>query len=150
MFFPAFSKWYYILYLLGGLTDAIDGTVARKTGQDSDSGSKFDTIADFVFAIAVTVKIVASLYVPLWLIIWIVIIIAIKLFSHLAGYIKHHEFRTIHSVLNKICGGIVFVIPLFIGGSFAWQAKAITIIAVSMLSTVAAIAEGATILNSKE
>ena len=39
-----FSKSFYILYLISG-----DGTVARKTGTAIDFGSKFDSIADFIF-----------------------------------------------------------------------------------------------------
>ena len=62
--FPTFSKWYYSFYLIGGFTDAIDGTVARKTGSASDFGSKFDTVADFIFAAAVIIKIIRALHVP--------------------------------------------------------------------------------------
>ncbi len=49
---PVFSVWYYALYLLAGLTDAIDGTVARKLGESSAFGARFDTFADIVFALA--------------------------------------------------------------------------------------------------
>jgi Phosphatidylserine synthase len=48
LFFPAFSNWFYIIYLLGGFTDAIDGTVARKLGQTSVFGARLDTVADIV------------------------------------------------------------------------------------------------------
>ena len=65
--FPAFSEWFYLFYLLGGFTDAVDGTVARKTGTVSDFGSKFDTVADFIFAVAVVIKISTALYCPVWL-----------------------------------------------------------------------------------
>ena len=41
-----FSKLFYILYLISGVFDVIDGTVARKTGTAIDFGSKFDSIAD--------------------------------------------------------------------------------------------------------
>ena len=114
--FPAFSGWYYFFYLTGGFSDAIDGTVARKMGTASDFGSKFDTVADFVFTAAVVAKIIHALYISVWLIIWIAIIALIKIGCHIAGYIKYHEFKTVHSVLNKICGGVAFVVPLFIGG----------------------------------
>lgn len=148
--FPAFSKWYYSFYLIGGFTDAIDGTVARKTGSASDFGSKFDTVADFIFAAAVIIKIIRALHVPVWLIIWIAIIALIKIGCHLAGYIKYHEFKTVHSVLNKVCGGIAFTVPLFIGGSYAWQAKAVVIIIICILTSIAAITEGVTILADKK
>lgn len=35
MFFPVFSIMFYIMYLLCGLTDMIDGTIARKISIDS-------------------------------------------------------------------------------------------------------------------
>ena len=30
----------------------------------------------------------------------------------ICGFIKYHEFKTVHSVLNKVCGGVAFIIPL--------------------------------------
>ena len=87
MCFPSFSGWYYFFYLLGGFTDAIDGTVARKMGEASDFGTKFDTVADFVFAITVALKIICAVCFPVWLIVWIVVIAVIKIGCHLAGYI---------------------------------------------------------------
>ena len=148
--FPAFSGWYYCFYLIGGFTDAIDGTIARKMGTASDFGSKFDTVADFIFAVAVVIRIMQALTVPVWLIIWIAVIALIKIGFHLAGYIKYHELKTVHSVLNKVCGGIVFIVPLFIGGNYAWQAKAVVVIIVCILTSIAAIAEGVTLLGNNE
>ena len=148
--FPAFSEWYYCFYLLGGFSDAIDGIVARKTGKVSDFGSKFDTVADFIFTAAVVIKIIGALYIPLWFIIWIATIALIKIGCHLAGYIKYHEFRTIHSVLNKVSGGIAFVVPLFIGCNYAWQSKAVAVIIICIFTTIAAIIEGMTILANKQ
>ena len=148
--FPAFSGWYYCFYLIGGFTDAIDGTVARKMGVASDFGAKFDTVSNFVFAVAVVIKTIHALYVPVWLIIWIAIIALIKIGCHLAGYIKYHEFKTVHSVLNKACGGIAYTVPLFIGGNYAWQARAIVAIIICILTSIAAIAEGMTIFGNKQ
>ena len=49
MFFPVFSAQFYITYLLCGVSDMVDGTVARKTNSISEFGARFDTVADFVF-----------------------------------------------------------------------------------------------------
>lgn len=84
LFVPAFSGWFYVLYLLGGLSDAIDGMVARKLGQASDFGAKLDTIADFIFAIAVFVKIAGVVLVTAWLMVWAVLIIVIKIMNVIA------------------------------------------------------------------
>ena len=42
MFVPTFSVRFYIAYFLCGISDMIDGTVARKTNSDSEFGAKFD------------------------------------------------------------------------------------------------------------
>jgi len=144
--FPAFSKIFYWLYLLGGFTDAIDGTVARKMGTVSDFGSKFDTVADFVFTVSVAIKILHKASFPMWMIIWIVIIAFVKISCHLVGYLKHHEFRTVHSVLNKVCGVVVFIVPLFIGLDFERQITSILLFAVCLITSIAAIVEGVSIL----
>lgn len=148
--FPAFSGCFFLFYLLGGFTDAVDGTVARKTGTVSAFGSKFDTVADFIFIVAVVIKIYSALYCPLWMIIWIAVIALIKIGCHIAGYLKYHEFKTVHSVMNKVCGGAAFCVPLFIGGNFAWQSKAAVVIALCIFASIAAIAEGMTILGKKQ
>ena len=119
-------------------------------GTVSDFGSKFDTVADFIFTAAVVIKIIHALYIPVWLIIWIAIIALIKIGCHLAGYIKYHEFKTVHSTLNKVCGGVAFVVPLFIGGDYVWQAKFIVVIVICILTLIAAIAEGLTILGNNQ
>lgn len=147
LFFPAFSKWFMLFYLVGAFTDAIDGTVARKMGTASGFGAKFDTVADFIFTLGVIYKIIRALYVPLWLIIWIVVIILIKVACHLAGYIKYHELRTMHSLLNKVCGVCIFFVPLFIGYDYARQAKALVVIALCIFATIAAIVEGIKIIK---
>jgi len=147
LLFPAYSGWYYMFYLIGGFTDAIDGTVARKRRETSDFGAKFDTVADFVFTAAVVFKVICTVEIPAWLIIWVVLIALIKIGCHLAGYIRNQRLITVHSVLNKICGGVVFLISLFIGCNLANQVIALVVIGACILTTIAAIAEGMTILK---
>lgn len=47
LFCPALSQVFYVLYIIAGVTDMIDGTVARKTNTVSEFGSRLDTVADF-------------------------------------------------------------------------------------------------------
>ena len=56
LFCPVFSVVFYALYVIAGLTDIVDGWVARKTHTVSEFGAKLDTIADIVFVIASLVK----------------------------------------------------------------------------------------------
>ena len=71
-------------FICSAVFDAIDGMVARKLGQASDFGAKLDTIADFIFAIAVFVKIAGVVHVPAWLMAWVVLIIVIKIMNVIA------------------------------------------------------------------
>ena len=48
LFCQSLSPTFYLLYVVAGFTDMIDGTVARKTNTVSEIGSKLDTVADFI------------------------------------------------------------------------------------------------------
>ena len=49
LFCPVFSPIFYVLYLIAGLSDMVDGVIARKTNSVSEFGSRLDGVADFVF-----------------------------------------------------------------------------------------------------
>ena len=78
--FPAFSTGFTALYLLGGLTDMLDGTVARKTHTASRLGARLDTAADFIFAAAALAKLWPVLSPPTWLWIWTAVVAGFLLF----------------------------------------------------------------------
>ena len=54
LFCPVFSPAFYMLYLTAGLSDMIDGTIARRTNTVSEFGERFDTAADFVLSMFLT------------------------------------------------------------------------------------------------
>ena len=78
---PLSSALFYILYLFCGLTDMIDGAIARKTGAVSQFGARLDTVADFVFMFVCSIKILPLMHIPAWLWVWIIIVALIKIFN---------------------------------------------------------------------
>ena len=112
LFFPAFSPAFYTLYVVAGVSDMIDGTVARKTGTVSDFGSKLDTAADFVLVAVCLIKMIPVLDIPIWLVIWIIVIALIKVINILSGYVLRKEFAAVHTVMNKLTGIALFLLPL--------------------------------------
>ena len=64
LFCPVFSPAFYALYIAAGVTDMIDGAVARKTGTVSEFGAKLDTTADFVLVVVCLIKLLPVLHVP--------------------------------------------------------------------------------------
>lgn len=116
----------------------IDGAVARRTGTVSGFGSRLDTIADIVFVAVCLVKLLPALPVPIWLYIWIVIIAFIKLANIAAGYIRQKQFISVHSMINKVTGGLLFIFPLTLTFIDLRYSAAF----VCMVATAAAIQEG--------
>ena len=112
LFFPVFSPAFYILYITAGISDMMDGTIARKTGTESDFGSKLDTAADFILVAVCLIKMIPALDVPMWLIIWIIVIAMIKVINIISGYVMRKEFVTVHTVMNKLTGIALFLLPL--------------------------------------
>ena len=112
LFFPVFSSEFYIIYIICGFSDMIDGTIARKTNSSSESGAKIDTAADLVFVTVSLIKILPAISIPLWLWIWGVIIAIIKIGNILWGYISQKQFLSLHTVMNRITGLLLFLLPL--------------------------------------
>ena len=139
LLFPALSPAFYVLYIAGGISDMIDGAVARRTGTVSEFGSKLDTIADIVFAAVCLIKLLPVLDVPVWLYIWSAVIAVIKISNITAGYIRQKKFISVHSVLNKAAGLLLFVFPL----TPAYMRYSAVFVCVA--ATAAAIHEGFTV-----
>ena len=112
LFFPALSPSFYFLYCVAGFTDMIDGTVARKTGSVSEFGSALDSIADFVFIAVCLIKLLPVLTISAWLWIWVSVIAIIKVINAISGYIVQKKLVVKHTILNKITGAMLFILPL--------------------------------------
>ena len=90
LFCPVFSPAFYAFYIAAGLSDMLDGFVARKTDSVSKLGARLDTIADFVLVVVCLIKLLPVLSIPAWLYGWIGIIALIKnvnIISDLSGYL---------------------------------------------------------------
>ena len=111
---PLTSAWFYALYLLCGLSDMIDGTVARKTNSASEFGARLDTVSDFVFMTVALIKFLPHLHIPVWLWIWIGIIAMIKLGNAVLGLVRAKKLIALHTVLNKVTGLFLFLLPVTI------------------------------------
>ena len=137
LFIPLSSACFYALYLLCGFTDMIDGTVARKMGSASEFGARLDTASDFVFMTVALIKFVPHLHIPVWLWIWIGIIAMIKLGNAAWGFVRTKKLISPHTVLNKVTGLLLFLLPVTI--SFVDLTYTLPI--VCAVATVAAIHE---------
>ena len=115
----------------------IDGTVARKIGSASKFGSRLDTVADFVFLFICSIKILPIMQIPVWLWVWIIAIALIKIFNIALVFIRKKKLISIHSVLNKITGFALFILPF----SLAFVNHTYSVAAICVLATIAVMQE---------
>ena len=138
LFCPVFSVSFYTIYLVCGFSDMIDGTIARKTNSASELGAKIDTAADLVFVTVCLIKLLPALHMPQWVWIWGAVIAMTKIGNLLWGYISKKQFIALHTVMNKIAGLLLFLLPFtlpFVDVNYSF-------IAVCAVATFAAIQEG--------
>lgn len=138
VFISLSSAWFYVFYLFCGLTDMIDGMIARKTGAVSKFGENLDTVADFVFMAVCVVKLLPIINLSIWLRIWIAVIAMIKVINIVLGFIRRKELMALHTVFNKTAGLLLFLLPLTL--QFVDPTYSFTV--VCTIATIAAIQEG--------
>ena len=138
LFCPVFSVAFYLLYLTAGLSDMMDGWVARRTNTVSEFGSKLDTVADVIFVIVCLIKLLPVMDIPVWLYVWIGIIALIKVVNVVSGFVVQRQFVAIHSIMNKVTGALLFALPLTL--SFVDLKYSATVACI--VATFAAVQEG--------
>ena len=138
LYCPVFSDSFYVLYLFCGLTDMVDGTIARKMGAASLFGARLDTVADFLFVIASFVKLVPMIRIPVWIWIWTAFIAVVKLVNLVLGFTQMKQMPSLHTVANKATGLCLFLLPL----TMSFVDLRYTAPPVCVLATIAAIQEG--------
>ena len=115
----------------------IDGTIARKTKSVSELGARLDTVADIVFVAVCFVKILPLMEFPTWLWNWIVIIAIIKIGNVVWGLISNKKLVSMHTILNKATGLLLFLFPL----TLSFIEPMYSSVIVCSLATVSAINE---------
>ena len=138
LFVPALSPMFYALYIIAGLTDMVDGTIARKTGTVSEFGSKLDTAADFIFVTVCLIKLIPVSDMDTWMYVCIVIIAVIKGINMISGAVIQKKPVAVHSMMNKIAGGLLFALPMTLGFIELKYSAAV----VCTVAAIAAVQEG--------
>lgn len=139
---PTLSASFYCVYVLTGITDFLDGFIARRTHTTSQLGAKIDTIADTIFVVVCLIKFLPEIRFPLWIYIWIVVVAIINI---ILGFMVNKKYPAVYSVMNKITGVILFLLPL----TFARIDLRYSGAFVCVVATFAAIQEGHWIRTGK-
>ncbi|MCL2035735.1 MAG: CDP-alcohol phosphatidyltransferase family protein [Oscillospiraceae bacterium] len=107
------SILFYAIYFICGISDILDGYIARKTNTASKIGAALDSIADFVLVTVMLVIFIPIISWKLWLLYWIAAIAIVRLVSLGIGFVKYHTVAFLHTYANKATGIALFCFPLF-------------------------------------
>lgn len=101
LFFEPLSFPFMTAYVLGGVSDIIDGPIARKFNVTSQFGAALDGGVDLIFLFAALFRLAPVIEFSSWLWIWIGIAISMKLLASVIGYIRHKQVIFLHTYLGK-------------------------------------------------
>ena len=113
LFLKPTSALFLAIYTVCGITDVLDGTLARLMKKTSDFGAKFDSIADLIFYFVLFFCLWKTLIACLPAAVWVMLcfVLALRLASYLVAFFKFHRFSSMHTYLNKLTGFAVFILP---------------------------------------
>ena len=129
----AMTMPFWVLYVIAGTTDMLDGFLARRWGVESKFGARLDSLADFVFVLAVGYKLFPWLKLPTALWMMIGVIALVKMVNAISSYVINHKIAFLHTKANKLTGFLLFIGMMTIGQSYfvpvAWVIACIALFA---------------------
>ena len=127
---------FWALYALCGISDMVDGWLARRLHAETKAGAILDSVADLSFVVCCAIRLLPLLSIPLWLWIWAGIIVAIKMVNQVSALVVFKRFCFPHTMANKIRGFMLFLaVP-----TIFWTLIPVAVVAA--VATFAAIQEG--------
>ena len=79
----------WIIYGLCGISDIVDGWLARKLKCVTKKGALLDSLADICFVVCCAWKLLPILELPQWLCLWAGVIVAIKIVNQISALVMY-------------------------------------------------------------
>ena len=124
---------FWTLYVIAGLTDMLDGFLARRWGVESKFGARLDSLADFMLVLAVGYKLFPYMKLPTALWMMIGLIALVKMVNAICSYVVRHRIEYLHTKAIKLTGFLLFIGMMIVGQSYfipvAWVIACIALFA---------------------
>lgn len=138
LFFDFRSAVFWTLYLVCGLSDMLDGFLARRLRCESKTGALLDSVADLALVACCCIKLIPVLNLPFWLWIWAGAIVVVKVINQISALVMYKKFCFPHTLANKATGFLLFVVaPLTM-----FLETPVPMVVTASLATFAAVQEG--------
>ena len=127
---------FWVIYDLCGISDMLDGYLARKLNAESNTGAMLDSVADFCFVACCAIRLIPVVQIPTWLWIWAASIVTVKLINQVSALIVYRHLIFPHTMANKLTGLLLFLtVP-----TVFWSIVPVAIVA--GVATFASVQEG--------
>ena len=100
---------YWIIYGLCGISDIVDGWLARRLKCVTKTGALLDSLADICFVACCVWKLLPILELPQWLWPWAGVIVLIKVVNQLSALVMYRHCYFPHTAANKATGFLLFI-----------------------------------------
>ncbi len=134
----------FVLFLVAGLSDAIDGYLAKRLGQTSELGAYLDPLADKVLIVSIYISLGVADAIPGWLVILVVsrdlMIVGAVMLSWLVGSpmtVKPLWVSKLNTVAQIVFAGFVLASLGFQLSAEPLRIALMTLVAVLTLLSVA-------------
>ena len=116
--FEPFSPWFMVLYIFAGVSDMIDGLIARKLNAGSVFGANLDSVADLMFACIGLYILLPVVDFPAWAAPVAIGLVCTRFISMAIAGVRFRQFVMLHTIGNKVfvsVAWLIFLIYPFVG-----------------------------------
>lgn len=100
---------FWLIYALCGISDIVDGWLARRLKCVTKTGAMIDSVADICFVACVCPLLLPIFDLPQWLWLWAGVIVAIKIVNQLSALVRYGCCCFPHTKANKVTGFLLFI-----------------------------------------
>jgi phosphatidylglycerophosphate synthase len=112
LFPPVPGTAFAVFYLGAGLTDVLDGWLARRLHAESILGARLDSAADFFFFAVMLFRLYPAVKPGTAVLLWVAGIALLRLAAAGAAKYRFGKFGFLHTYANKLTGLLLFCYPL--------------------------------------
>lgn len=111
-FLPSPGVPFFLLYLICGCTDFLDGAIARKLKAETQLGARLDSLADLCMCAVIVLTVLRQTHAEVPVLIGICVVFLVRAANAAFSKRKFGRILSIHTVANKTAGLLFFFCPL--------------------------------------
>ena len=135
LFLAPLKPPFLAVYFLCGVSDILDGFLARRWNVSKHAGALLDSVADFILVSVLLYVFIPYYNWPSWILIWIASIALVRIAALIVCRIRFRKFAFLHTVSNKATGAALLCFP-FLLWMFGLNPTAILLCVLSSISAL--------------